>query len=204
MVAALLATSVRAAAPRTFPVSIQVDAGRPLGAYVPLWPYFGYDEANYTTMSRGEHLLGELGAIAAASHIPIHLRCHNLLTSGDGVAAPKWSSTGIYAENAAGQPEFNWKIVDGIFDAYVARGLHPYVEIGFMPKALSIRPDLYPGDPRPGERAPIDGGQAYPPKSYKRWDELIHRWAEHCLRRYGAHEVSQWYWEVWNEPNILY
>lgn len=47
-------------------------------------------------------------------------------------------------------------------------------------------------------------GWAYPPKDYARWGELVFQWTNHCLERYGRAEVEQWYWEVWNEPNIGY
>jgi xylan 1,4-beta-xylosidase len=54
------------------------------------------------------------------------------------------------------------------------------------------------------ERAPVEGGQSYPPKDYAKWGELAHQWAKHCVEKYGEAEVRQWYWEVWNEPNISY
>ena len=47
-------------------------------------------------------------------------------------------------------------------------------------------------------------GQSYPPKDYAKWGELAYQWARHCVEKYGAAEVEQWYWEVWNEPNISY
>ena len=83
-------------------------------------------------------------------------------------------------------------------------GLKPYVEIGFMPKALLIRPDLYPTKIEANQRVPIDAGQAYPPKNYDQWRNLVYEWVRHCVRRYGAAEVGSWRWEVWNEPNISY
>src|SRR6266487_948881 len=61
--------------------------GKPLQ---PLWAYFGYDEPNYTYMKDGKKLLSEL---AALSPVPVYVRCHNLLTTGDGTAALKWGST---------------------------------------------------------------------------------------------------------------
>ena len=41
-----------------------------------------------------------------------------------------------------------------------------------------------------------------PPKDYAKWDDLIYPFASHLVERYGIDEVSQWYFEVWNEPNI--
>ena len=54
------------------------------------------------------------------------------------------------------------------------------------------------------ERAPVEGGQSYPPKDYAKWGELAFQWAKHCVEKYGQAEVEKWYWEVWNEPNIGY
>ena len=36
----------------------------------------------------------------------------------------------------------------------------------------------------------------------ERWDDLMTHFAQHLVDRYGIDEVSQWYFEVWNEPNI--
>jgi xylan 1,4-beta-xylosidase len=73
-----------------------------------------------------------------------------------------------------------------------------------MPEALSSHPQNYPRHPPVNERAPADAGQSYPPKDYAKWGELAYQWSKHCLDRYGQAEVQQWYWEVWNEPNIFY
>src|SRR5271154_6560786 len=71
-------------------VTVRVDASATLGPIGAIWAYFGYDEPNYTTAAPGRELIGELTAL---SSVPIHLRTHNLLTTGDGVAALKWGST---------------------------------------------------------------------------------------------------------------
>jgi len=182
-------------------VTIQIDAKRTVGEWKPVWRFFGYDEANYTYMPGGRGLLTELSKL---SDDQVFIRCHHLLTSGDGTPALKWSSTNAYTEDAAGNPVYDWTITDRIFDTYVQRGLKPYAQIGFMPKALSSRPDLYPTKFDPNEKVPVDGGQAYPPKDYNKWRDLARAWVEHCVKRYGRAEVEKWYWEVWNEPNISY
>ena len=41
------------------------------------------------------------------------------------------------------KPVYDWTIVDRIFDTYLERGVKPYVQIGFMPKAMSIKPEPY-------------------------------------------------------------
>src|SRR5260221_8080772 len=112
----------------SFAVEIEVEAGRRTGPYVPLWNWFGYDEPNYTYTEHGQKLLR---ALAALSPGPAHIRTHNLLTSGDGTAALKWGSTNAYTEDAAGNPVYDWTIIDRIFDAYVEAGVTPFVQIGF-------------------------------------------------------------------------
>ena len=82
------------------------------------------------------------------------MRVHNLLTSGDGKHALKWGSTNVYTEDAAGKPVYDWTILDRIVDAYRTRGMKPFVQLGFMPEALSSAPAgtpyrhfWKPGDP---------------------------------------------------------
>jgi xylan 1,4-beta-xylosidase len=183
-----------------FPVTIRVDASRPLGELKPIWRFFGADEPNYATMKDGRKLIGELGALRPKQ---VYFRTHNLLDTGDGTPALKWGSTNVYTEDARGRPVYDWTVLDGIFDTYVARGVRPYAQIGFMPKALSTNPEPYQHEWRPGLRYDaITTGWAYPPKDYAKWAELTYQWVKHCVQRYGRKEVEQWYWEVWNEANI--
>ncbi len=99
-------------------------------------------------------------------------------------------------------PVYDWTILDRIFDTYRERGVRPYVEIGYMPRALSSHPEPYQHERRPGLRYhAITTGWSYPPSDYAKWAELVRRWAAHCAERYGVAEVEQWYWEVWNEAN---
>ena len=194
-------TSLAAEPAAVFPVAITVDAAKPGGELTPIWRFFGADEPNYAYMKDGQKLLGELGQLGAPQ---VYFRCHHLLTSGDGSYALKWGSTSAYKEDASGQPVYDWTIDDRIFDTYLQHGIKPYVQIGFMPEALSTHSQNYPHNPPVNERAPVDGGQSYPPKDYAKWGELSYQWAKHCVEKYGAAEVRQWYWEVWNEPNINY
>ena len=184
------------------PVAITVDVKKPLGPMQPLWAYFGYDEPNYTYMKDGQKLLTEL---AALSPVPVYVRPHNLLTTGDGTPDLKWGSTNAYTEDQQGRPVYNWKIVDQIFDAYIKRGMKPIAQIGFMPEALSTHPVPYRHHWAPGQPyESIYTGWAYPPKDYQKWGELVYQWVKHSVARYGATEVKTWRWELWNEPNIGY
>jgi xylan 1,4-beta-xylosidase len=186
----------------TFPVKITVNAADSQGELKPIWRFFGADEPNYAYMKNGVKLVSELGALSPQQ---IYFRTHNLLTSGDGTPALKWGSTGAYAENANGEPIYNWTILDRIFDTYLQRGVRPYVEVGFMPEALSTKPEPYQHhwNPKLGYNE-IYTGWAYPPKDYAKWAELVFQWAKHCAEKYGRAEVENWHWEVWNEANIGY
>jgi xylan 1,4-beta-xylosidase len=186
----------------TFPVAIQVHANRPVGEWKPIWRFFGADEPNYACLPDGRKLLGELGALKQNA---VYFRSHNLLTSGDGTPALKWGSTGVYTEDQQGNPVYNWTILDQIFDAYRESGIRPYVEIGFMPEALSVKPEPYQHHWTPHAKyAGIFTGWAYPPKSYRKWSDLVYQWVKHDVERYGRNEVTHWDWETWNEANIGY
>ncbi len=183
------------------PVSIRVDAAGTRGELRPIWRFFGYDEPNFTYMRDGRKLLSELSQLGAG---PVFIRTHHLLTSGDGVPALKRGSTGAYTQDPNGAAVYNWATIDRIFDTYRERNLKPFVEIGFMPEALSTHPQDYPHNP-PADKMVSPGlGFSYPPKDYLKWGELCFQWARHCVERYGAAEVEQWRWEIWNEPNIFY
>lgn len=184
------------------PVTIDVDLAKVKGPMKPIWAWFGYDEPNYTYMKDGKKLLTEISQL---SKVPVFVRAHSLLVTGDGVAALKWGSTNAYTEDANGNPVYDWTIVDKIFDTYIERGMKPMAQIGFMPEALSSKPVPYRHYWKPGDNYnDIYTGWAYPPKDYKKWAELIYQWVKHSVARYGQKEVETWYWELWNEPNIGY
>ena len=186
----------------SFPVIIRVDASRTRGELRPVWRFFGADEPNYAGLKDGRKLMAELGGLRPQT---VFFRTHNLLTSGDGTPALKWGSTGAYREDAQGRAIYNWTILDRIFDTYLECGVKPYVEIGFMPEDLSLKPEPYQHQWTPTARYDqIYTGWAYPPKDYAKWSELVYQWTKHCVEKYGRAEVGKWYWEVWNEPNIGY
>ena len=185
----------------SFPVHVSVDAGTIIGPMRPTWRFFGADEPNYAYLKNGKKLLGELGELAPGE---VYFRAHNLLNSGDGTPALKWGSTGAYREDAVGKAEYDWAILDRIFDAYHDAGMKPYVEIGFVPKEFSTHPDPYQHGFTATGRGTIFTGWSYPPKDYAKWEELVYQWTRHNLDRYGAAELATWYWETWNEPNIGY
>ena len=188
-------------APSGPPVQITADLGRTTGAFAPVYSWFGYDEANYTTMPGGRKLLRELHDL---SPVPVYIRAHHLLTSGTGQAELKFSSTNVYREGADGKPVYDFTLLDGIFDAYKAAGVRPMVELGFMPRDLAAN---VPGRTEYQVHFPkstISGASNNPPKDYAKWGELVRTVTAHLVQRYGRQTVAQWYFEVWNEPDIDY
>jgi xylan 1,4-beta-xylosidase len=100
---------------------------------------------------------------------------------------------GIYSEDGQGHPVYNFSYIDQIYDGLLAAGVRPFVEISFMPSELAASRTLHPFWYHPN---------VAPPKDWNRWDDLVAAFAEHLIQRYGADEVAQWYFEVWNEPNL--
>jgi xylan 1,4-beta-xylosidase len=193
--------ALTAAPAAAFPVTVKVDAATRIGLLPPLWRFFGADEPNYATAPEGERLLMELGSLRPGQ---VYFRAHNLLTTGDGTPDFKWGSTNIYTEKE-GTPVYDFTIVDHIIDTYLAHGIRPYLEIGFMPQAMTSAPGAVPYRRpwKPGaDYKGITAGWSYPPRDFERWAELVFQWTRHNVERYGRAEVDRWYFEVWNEPNL--
>ncbi|HXU20715.1 MAG TPA: glycosyl hydrolase family 39 [Verrucomicrobiae bacterium] len=100
---------------------------------------------------------------------------------------------GLYDEDAAGHPIYNFSYIDQIYDGLLENGVRPFVELSFMPKKLAEKQAV-----QAFWYAPV----VSPPKDWDRWGDLISQLARHLIARYGIDEVSQWYFEVWNEPNL--
>jgi xylan 1,4-beta-xylosidase len=101
--------------------------------------------------------------------------------------------TGLYDEDANGNPIYNFSYIDQIYDGLLANGVRPFVEMSFMPKKLAAQQKLHVFWYHPN---------VSPPKDWDKWSNFVARFAEHLVDRYGIDEVSQWYFEVWNEPNL--
>lgn len=183
------------------PVTVRVDAERPLGPMPHNWNYIGYDEINYTYTPEGQELLGKFRAFQEK---PYYIRAHHLLCTGSAHGFYKWGSTNAYLEDDSGAPVYNWTFVDLVLDTILQYGCKPFVELGFMPQDLAdpARYDLTQDTwTHQHYRA---YGFASPPKDYQKWYDLIYALVRHCLERYGADEIAAWYWELWNEPDLDY
>ena len=104
--------------------------------------------------------------------------------AGSGANAAQSSDTGTY----------NFSYVDQIYDGLLANHVRPFVELSFMPKKMASDPAAL--------HAFWYKQNVSPPKSYELWDAMITAFAQHLIARYGIDEVSQWDFEVWNEPNL--
>ena len=99
---------------------------------------------------------------------------------------------GVYSEDKHGVPIYNFQYVDALYDAILKTGMKPFVELSFMPQALAS-----------GSKTVFWWkGNITPPKDYGKWERLIQTLMKHWTERYGPEEVKQWFFEVWNEPNL--
>jgi len=161
--------------------TIHVDATAAGAPFPHYWEQmFGSGRANLAMRAQYQSDLRQVKKAADFRYV----RFHGILDDENGV----------YSVDAQGNPVYNWTDVDHIYDALLAQGVRPYVEISFMPEALSAHPVVHQGF----WYHPVIS----PPASYAKWDALIRAFAQHLVDRYGIEEVSQWYFEVWNEPNI--
>jgi xylan 1,4-beta-xylosidase len=111
-----------------------------------------------------------------------YLRMHGLLQD----------ELGVYSEDKQGRPVYNFQYIDAVYDAILNTGMRPFVEFGFMPQRLAS-----------GEKTIFWWkGNITPPRDYARWERLVQALVQHWTKRYGHQEVRQWYFEVWNEPNL--
>jgi xylan 1,4-beta-xylosidase len=110
-----------------------------------------------------------------------HVRFHGILSDDMGTLIGQ-SDQLIYSF-------FN---IDRIFDFLLSTGMKPFVELSFMPSILSS-----------GSQTVFHyRANVSPPRDLSQWSTLVRKLAAHCVQRYGIQEVRQWFFEVWNEPNL--
>ncbi len=74
--------------------------------------------------------------------------------------------------------------MDRIFDSYLERGVRPYVQIGFMPQALSVKPEPYRHHWTPAAKYDeVYTGWTYPPKDWAKWEKIVYQWAKHAFEK---------------------
>src|SRR5881392_2149983 len=160
--------------------SITVDAAAPTQPFPHFWErMFGSGRAVLSLRESYREDLRAVRAVTAVAYVRFHAILHD--------------EVGVYSEDSKGEPVYNFSYIDQIYDGLLANGVRPLIELGFMPRQLAgadIRQSFW--------YRPV----VAPPKDYGRWDALITAFARHLLERYGIDEVSRWYFEVWNEPNL--
>jgi len=140
--------------------------------------------AGQSTLALRESYRTDLRAVKRVTDFR-YVRFHDIF--GDEV--------GIYNLGADGKPYFNYSYVDQIYDGLLVDGVRPFVELSFMPNALAAK-----GMSTKPESAWHEPNNS-PPKDYTLWDNMVEAFVRHLVERYGIDEVSQWYFEVWNEPD---
>ena len=159
---------------------VKVDLSAPTTPFPHFWEtMFGSGRANLTLRDSYRRDLDWTREITALKYVRFH--------------AIFQDENGVYDEDAQGNPVYNFAYVDQIYDGLLAHGVKPFVELSFMPKKLAASSVLHAFWYKPSPA---------PPKDYAKWDALITAFVQHLVERYGIDEVSQWYFEVWNEPNI--
>jgi xylan 1,4-beta-xylosidase len=159
---------------------IVIDATAPAHPFPHFWEkMFGSGRAILALRDSYRHDLREVKQITGFEYVRFHAIFHD--------------EVGIYDEDDQGHPQYNFSYVDQIYDGLLADGVRPFVELSFMPKKLAAKETLHPFWYKQN---------ISPPKDWDKWDDLITQFSKHLVERYGIEEVSKWYFEVWNEPNL--
>ena len=181
--------------------NIKVDASQWAGKLNHTWNYVGYDECNYTHSPGGMELISKLGKLEK----PFYMRTHHLFCTGTCHGSYKWGSTNIYIEDENGNPQYNFDMINKMCDIWLSNNCKPFFEIGFMPMDLcdmsksGVSKEHWNSY---NEYKRIGWNQ--PPKDYDKWYDLVYALIKHLEERYGVNELETWYFEMWNEPDIVY
>ncbi|MCI0623602.1 MAG: glycosyl hydrolase family 39 [Acidobacteria bacterium] len=160
--------------------TVEIDLGLKPRPFPHYWEQvFGSGRAILTLRESYRRDLRQVQAVTELKYVRFHAIFHD--------------DVGIYDEDSAGNPVYNFSYLDQIYDGLLANGVRPFIELSFMPKKLAATTvqhsfwyKQYTG----------------PPKDWRRWEDLVFQFTKHLVERYGVAEAAQWYFEVWNEPNI--
>jgi len=160
--------------------SIVIDPSAPSHPFPHFWEQmFGSGRAILSLRDNYRQDLRETEKITGFRYVRFHAIFHD--------------EVGVYDEDARGHAVYNFSYVDQIYDGVLANGVRPFVELSFMPTKLASKEIIQAFWYRPN---------VAPPKEWNKWDDLITQFCQHLVSRYGIDEVAQWYFEVWNEPNL--
>jgi xylan 1,4-beta-xylosidase len=172
------ATQAQAAAGN--PDVLVIDATAPAHPFPHFWEHiFGSGRASLSLRESYRQDLRQVKKITDVEYVRFH--------------AIFLDDMGVYDEDSAGRPVYNFSYVDQAYDGLLQNGVRPFVELSFMPKKLASKDALH---------AFWYKQNVAPPKDWAKWDDLVYQFTKHLVDRYGIDEVQKWYFEVWNEPNI--
>jgi len=161
--------------------TIEIDATAPAHPFPHFWEkMFGSGRAILSLRDGYRNDLRETKRITGFEYARFHAIFHD--------------ETGFYDEDKDGHAVYNYSYVDQIYDGVLENHVRPFIELSFMPKKLTSDPNAL--------HAFWYKQNVAPPKDWDKWDQLIESFTRHLVERYGIDEVAQWYFEVWNEPNI--
>jgi xylan 1,4-beta-xylosidase len=180
--------------PESEPISITVDTRDPGTPFPHFWEQiFGSGRA---VLSLRQSYREDLRTVKTVTDFDA-VRFHGIFMDDVGLYDPdaQIQNPGQAAQAARpGQSPYNFSYVDQIYDGLLANHIRPFVELSFMPKKMASDPGAL--------HAFWYKQNVSPPKNYALWDAMITAFTQHLVDRYGIEEVSRWYFEVWNEPNI--
>ena len=161
--------------------TIEIDSAAPSHAFPHFWEQmFGSGRAILSLRESYRRDLRETKRITDFEYVRFHAIFHD--------------EVGVYDEDKDGKPAYNFSYVDQIYDGLLENHVRPFIEISFMPKKLASDPNAL--------HAFWYKQNVAPPKDWDKWQQLVENFTRHLVERYGENEVSQWYFEVWNEPNL--
>jgi xylan 1,4-beta-xylosidase len=181
MALTLVSAPYLSAQPSAETKAVEIDLTSPSHPFPHFWEQmFGSGRAILSLRDSYRNDLRETKRITNLDYVRFHAIFHD--------------EVGLYDEDASGKSIYNFSYIDQIYDGLLENKVRPFIEISFMPKKLTADPAaLHPFWYKQN---------VAPPKDWSKWDQLIEAFAHHLIDRYGENEVAQWYFEVWNEPNL--
>jgi xylan 1,4-beta-xylosidase len=165
----------------TQPEVLVIDSSAPAHPFPHFWEHmFGSGRASLSLRDSYRQDLRQVKQITELEYVRFH--------------AIFLDDMGVYDEDSAGRPIYNFSYVDQSYDGLLQNGVRPFVELSFMPRKLASNKDAL--------HAFWYKQNVSPPKDWAKWDDLVYQFTKHLVDRYGVEEVAKWYFEVWNEPNI--
>jgi xylan 1,4-beta-xylosidase len=161
--------------------TIEIDSHVPTHPFPHFWEkMFGSGRAILSLRESYRNDLRETKRITGFEYVRFHAIFHD--------------ETGFYEEDKVGNSTYNFSYVDQIYDGLLENHVRPFIELSFMPKKLASDANAL--------HAFWYKQNVAPPKDWNKWEQLIESFTRHLVERYGIEEVAQWYFEVWNEPNL--